>query len=248
MSVERFEEESSCSFLICSVSIFVDSFLIRSMKHLNCCRFRSGPRLKFHRIGRTSVARKSASAIEPTCLKTLRAAIITAGSLVFMALRRGTTFSWTVNLSRAVPEVAGFFGSALSTPESSSSSAAASTVPPHRTTRASRPLTLMPRLLVLLTTVPTTGNRSCFTVVKSSTGRTTDKLWSALSTKLCVLDSMAKRTIGRTSSLNSFPLQCSVHISMFSRTIMRPASFPGSLSVLADLVKKVSRNFGTTFS
>ena len=93
-------EARSRSLRVCSCSIFEDRDLISFMKSWNCWRLSRGPRLKVHRMGRTSIARNSESAILPTCLKTARAAIMTAGSFVFIAFSSGTTFSCTVYLSR----------------------------------------------------------------------------------------------------------------------------------------------------
>lgn len=58
--------DSSWSFLVCSRSILDDRDLMRSMNDLNCCRSRSGPRLKIQSMGNTSRAKKSVSAILPT--------------------------------------------------------------------------------------------------------------------------------------------------------------------------------------
>ena len=66
--------ESSWSLRVCSCSMRVDSCLISVMKAWNCCKLRSGPSEKFHSIGKTSMARKSESAIFPTSWKTSRAA------------------------------------------------------------------------------------------------------------------------------------------------------------------------------
>ena len=93
-------EESSLSFLVCSRSILLESDLINVMNAWNCCKSNSGPKLKFQSTGKTSIAKKSESAIWPTCWKTLSAAIMTAGSFVLIALTSGTIFSCTVNLSR----------------------------------------------------------------------------------------------------------------------------------------------------
>ena len=93
-------EANSRSFRVCSCSNLVDRDLINFINSWNCWRLSRGPRLKAHRIGRTSMARNSESAILPTCLKTASAAIITAGSFVFIAFSSGTTFSCTVYLSR----------------------------------------------------------------------------------------------------------------------------------------------------
>lgn len=95
---------SSCSFLVCSSSTRADNDLIRSMNCLNCSRFSSGPRLMCHNVGRISMATKSASATCPTTLHTFRAAIMTAGSFVLIALMSGMIFSCIVYLSSAVDE------------------------------------------------------------------------------------------------------------------------------------------------
>lgn len=103
-SDEPLDWPSSCSFLVCSSSTRAESDLTRSMNCLNCSRFSSGPRLMFHSAGKISMATKSASAAFPTTLHTFRAAIITAGSLVLMALMSGMIFSCIVYLSSAVDE------------------------------------------------------------------------------------------------------------------------------------------------
>jgi hypothetical protein len=54
-------EPSSWSFLVCSFSTRAESDLIRDMYAWNCDRLSSGPRLNCQRMGRTSMARKSAS-------------------------------------------------------------------------------------------------------------------------------------------------------------------------------------------
>ena len=100
-------DASSRSFRVCSTSIFPETTLIRLMYSANCCKLSNGPRLKLQRTGRISMAKNSVSAILPTSLNTARAAIMTAGSLVLMPLRSGTTFSWTVYLSRVVLLVLG---------------------------------------------------------------------------------------------------------------------------------------------
>ncbi len=68
-------DDSSSSFFICSSSTFDEIDLMRLMYSRNCCRLSNGPKLKLHNTGRTSMARKSESAILPTCLNTLKAAI-----------------------------------------------------------------------------------------------------------------------------------------------------------------------------
>ena len=130
-------EEISLSFLICSCSIRADRLLMRFMKAWNCWRLSSGPRLKLHKIGNASMARNSASAILPTCLKTARAAIITAGSFVFIALSKGTTFSWTVYLSStALLFDLDFLVSLIAPFRSSPRSELSSLEPPQRITNA----------------------------------------------------------------------------------------------------------------
>lgn len=157
--------DSSCSFLVCSSSTLLESDLMSSMKAWNCLRSRSGPKLMLQRIGRISMAANSASATLPITRRALSAAIITAGSLVLIALIRGTIFSCIVNLSRAVDEVAFFFcGAKPSRP----SSPLESLDPPHSVTNACSPLTLMARLLVLLKMAAMTGKSSFLMVLKSS--------------------------------------------------------------------------------
>ena len=150
-----------------------------------------------HRIGKISMATKSASAISPTIRSTLSAAIMTAGSLVLMALTSGTIFSCIVYLSNAVEEDV-FFLSVIR--PLSPSSAAASVDPPHRMTKACRPRTLMAKLLVLLNTAATTGNNSFFMVLKSRTGSTEGSVRIDASTMECVGHSMAAIMTGRMSA------------------------------------------------
>lgn len=69
-----FAEPSSWSFLVCSFSTRAESDLIRVMYAWNWDRLSSGPRLNCHKIGRTSMARKSASTWLPMALKTSSAA------------------------------------------------------------------------------------------------------------------------------------------------------------------------------
>ena len=177
------ELDRSCNFLICSCSILVESFLIRAMNSWNCCRFSSGPRLKLQRIGSASIAKNSVSAILPTCLKTARAAIMTAGSFVFMAFKRGTTFSCTVYLSSTALLLAfDFLGSAVAPSRSSLVPAPSREDPPQRITKASSPRTLMPRLLVLLNTVATIGKTSFLIVEKSIVASTVERHPKDLST------------------------------------------------------------------
>ena len=135
---------------VCSDSMRPEVVLMSSMNCVNCAMLSSGPNANAHRMGSTSVARKSASAICPICLNAARAAIMTAGSFVFMAFMSGTIFSWTVYLSR-IADLA---------PDDESSSVSFSLDPPQRITNASRPRTLMARLLVRENTAATTGKSS----------------------------------------------------------------------------------------
>lgn len=148
-----------------------------------------------HRIGRMSIATKSASAFSPTMRNALRAAIMTAGSLVLMALIRGTIFSCIVYLSSALEEDVFLFSIRPFRP----SSAAASVDPPHRMTKACKPRTLIARLFVLLNTVATTGNSSFLMVLKSRTGRTDGNVLKAASMIEGVGHSMAAIITGRIS-------------------------------------------------
>lgn len=127
------EPESSCNFLVCSSSTLRDSVLMRSMKDWNCLRLRSGPKLMLHRIGRISMATKSASAVCPTTYIRSRAAIMTAGSFVLMPLTKGTIFSCMVYLSRALDDDVFLVPSKPLRP---ASSALESLEPPQRTTKA----------------------------------------------------------------------------------------------------------------
>lgn len=169
---------------------------MRSMKAWNCLRSSNGPRLMPHRIGRTSIATNSSSATPPTCRRTFKAAMATAGSFVLIPLIRGMIFSCIVYLSR---EVELLFLLAFIIPSSPSLLALESGEPPQRITNASRPRTFMPRLLVLLKTEAITGKTSFLIVEKSSTGRITGKLRREASTMLCVGDSMARKIMGRIS-------------------------------------------------
>lgn len=194
--VAPFAPDSSCSFFVCSSSTLRDRDLMRSMNARNCPRSSKGPRLMLHRMGRMSMATKSASATLPTTRSTLSAAIMTAGSFVLIALIRGTIFSCIVYLSSALLDDAFFWDSES---PSRPSSLAGSVEPPHRTTKAWQPRTLMARLLVRLKTVAITGNSSFLMVLKSRTGRITGRTLSAASTTAGVGDSMAVITIGRMS-------------------------------------------------
>lgn len=194
--------ESSWSFFVCSCSTLVLRLLIKSIKAWNCLRSSNGPRLMFHKIGRISIAMNSVSASELTCCRTLRAASITAGSFVLIPRMRGMIFSCIVYLSSALMADFSFFlpfcGANPDRP-SSAEEVIESVVPPHKTTKASRPLTLIPRLEVLLNTAATTGNSSFFIVLKSSTGSITGRLRRAASTIEWVGDSIARCIIGRIS-------------------------------------------------
>lgn len=185
---------SSCSFRVCSSSTLRDKLLMSSMKLWNCFKSSSGPKLILQRIGRISIATKSASATEPTTFITFKAAIITAGSFVLMTRISGTIFSCMVYLSRALDEDVFLFSSPLSP-----SSSPLSFFPPQSITNARRPRTLIARLFVLLKTVAITGNNSFLIVLKSRTGRTTGKLRRAASTIECVGHSIAAIMTGSIS-------------------------------------------------
>ena len=195
--------DKSCSFLECSCSTFEPSDLMSSMNCWNCLRSRSGPSAIFHNNGIISMAVKSASASFPTWRRTFRAASMTAGSLVLMALSRGIIFSCMVYLSRTLTTDLVFFCGAKPLNPSSGGVIVPSPVPPQRVTNASNPRTFMPRLDVLLKTEAITGNNSFFMVLKSRTGRMTGKLRSAASTIEWVGDSMASWIIGRISAVVS---------------------------------------------
>jgi len=189
--------DSSCSFFVCSASTLEDKLFIKSIKAWNCFKSRRGPKLILHRTGRMSMATKSASAIVPTCRNTLSAAIATAGSFVLIALIRGTIFSCIVYLSRAVEELV--FLLLVMIPSRPSLLAPASFEPPQSITNASRPRTLIPRLLVFVKTDAMTGKSSFFIVEKSRTGRMVGRLRNEASTMLCVGDSIANCIMGRMS-------------------------------------------------
>lgn len=123
---------------------------------------------------------------------------MTAGSFVLITLSRGTTFSWIEYLSRMTLFCFGFDLDASPQPFKSSTDSA-SPLPPHRIWKASRPLILMPMLLVLLNTAAIIGNNSFFTVLKSSTVRRTGSVRRDASTRECVGDSTARTMMGRTS-------------------------------------------------
>ena len=189
--------DSSCNFLVCSTSTLDDRLFIKSMKAWNCFKSSSGPKLILHRTGRISMATKSASAIVPTWRRTLSAAIATAGSLVFIALMSGTIFSCIVYLSRAVEELVFLVFAMI--PSRPSLLPAGSFEPPQSITNASRPRTLIPRLLVFVNTEAMTGKSSFFIVEKSSTGKIAGRLRNEASTMLCVGDSIAKCIMGSIS-------------------------------------------------
>ena len=151
----------------------------------------------FHKTGRISMATKSASALSPTMRSTLRAAIITAGSLVLMALMRGTIFSCIVYLSKALDEEDFFL---FSMSPLRPSSVAALVDPPHRMTKACSPRILIAKLFVLLKTAATTGNSSFLMVLKSRTGRTDGNVRKEASTIEGVGHSMAAIMTGRMSN------------------------------------------------
>lgn len=188
--------DSSCSFLVCSSSTRLESSLISAMNVWNCFKSNSGPKLMLHSTGRMSIATKSASATCPTIRKTFKAAIMTAGSFVLIALIRGTIFSCMVYLSRAVDDEVFLFS--CSSPLRPSS-LAASLDPPHRTTNDCKPRTLIAKLFVLLKTVATTGNNSFLIVLKSSAGKTLGKVLKAASTMECVGHSIAAMITGKIS-------------------------------------------------
>lgn len=150
------------------------------------------------RIGRTSIATNSESTIPPTCRRTLSAAIATAGSFVLIARISGTIFSCIVYLSKAVDELF-LLAFEFITP-SSPSLLADESLPPQSITNASKPRTLIPKLLVLLNTEAMIGNNSFFMVEKSITGSITGKHLNEASTMLCVGDSIARCMMGRMSA------------------------------------------------
>lgn len=199
---ESFEEESDCSFFVCCCSTFEERDFIKSMKRPNCWTLSRGPRLKFHNVGMTSRAMNSVSTIWPTCRNTFKAAIMTAGSFVLMAFSKGTILSWTVYLSRIEVEPDLVCWGLLEAPGKSPSKVEGSsfTDPPHKITNASRPRTLMARLLVLLKTAAMGGKTSSFTVEKSRIGSITGRHRIEASTSEWVLDSNPRRTKGSTSS------------------------------------------------
>lgn len=192
-----FVTASSCNFFVCSSSTLRDSDLISCIKLWNCLRSNSGPKLIFHRIGKISIATNSASATSPMTRRTPRAAIITAGSLVLMALMRGTIFSCIVYLSSALDEEAFFFSGA--SPSRPSSPELVSLEPPHNMTKARQPRTLIAKLFVLLKTVATTGKSSFLIVLKSRIGNTSGSPRNAASTSDGVEDSIVLRIMGRIS-------------------------------------------------
>jgi hypothetical protein len=151
-----------------------------------------------HRIGNMSIATKSASATPPTWRITLRAAIATAGSFVLIPLIKGMIFSCIVYLSRAEDELF-LLALLFMTPSRPSLLDAGSVEAPQRIANASKPRTLIPRLLVLVKTEAITGNSSFLMVEKSRTGRMIGRLLSDASTILWVGDSIARCIIGRIS-------------------------------------------------
>lgn len=191
---------SSWRALVCSASTREERLLIRSMKDWNCFRSRRGPRAMVQSIGKIFPATNSRSATAPTRFKTFRAATITAGSFVLIALISGTIFSCIVYLSNALELVA--FAWVVAMPFRSSSPEP-SGEPPQSITNASNPRTLIPRLLVLLKTVAMTGKSSFLMVLKSRIGNAIGKLLRAESTSACVGDSMEMWIIGRISILIS---------------------------------------------
>lgn len=197
-----FDPPSSCSFLVCSDSTRVESVFINSIKDLNWFRSRSGPKLIDQRTGNISNATKSPSATPPTSRRTLSAAMATAGSFVLIPLIKGTIFSCIVYLSRAVDD--DFLFVLFTTPLSPSLLELESLGAPQRIAKASRPRTLIPRLLVFVKTEAMTGNNSFLIVEKSRIGRMIGKLRSAASTMVCVGDSMAKCMIGSMSGESQF--------------------------------------------
>lgn len=82
----------------------------------------------------------------------------------------------------------------------SPSAAKLSSFHPQSIAKASRPRTLMPRLLVLAKTVAITGNRSFLRVEKSKIGKTTGSVFRAASTIECVGDSKPRSRMGSIST------------------------------------------------
>lgn len=122
---------------------------------------------------------------------------MTAGSFVLMTLMSGTIFSCMVYLSKAVDEDEGLrSGPSPSRPLLS----LVSELPPQRITKACSPRTLMARLVVLLNTWATVGNRSFLIVLKSRTGSTTGKLRRPASTTEWVGAAIAAATTGNMST------------------------------------------------
>lgn len=168
------------------------------MKVWNCFKSSNGPKLMFQRIGRMSIATNSASATSPITLKTLRAATMTAGSFVLIALISGIIFSCIVYLSRALDDDVFFFLSPLK-PSRPSPWFSGWDDPPHRMAKACSPRTLMARLFVLLKTVAMTGKSSFLMVLKSRIGKIAGSPRMATSTKAGVGDSTAVMRIGKIS-------------------------------------------------
>ena len=184
------------------------------MNSWNCFRSSKGPKLILQSTGRISIATKSASATPPTWRRTFSAAIPTAGSLVLMPLIKGTIFSCMVYLSRAVEELF-LLAFELLMPSRPSLLDAGSFEPPHKITNASKPRTLIPRLLVLVNTEAMTGNSSFLIVEKSKTGRMTGKLRRAASTIVWVGDSIARCMIGSMSLSVAVAGYCTVRLTIF---------------------------------
>lgn len=67
--------DNSCSFRVCSCSMRFERDFVNAINAWNCSRLSSGPRLKAHMMGKTSIARKSESTVVPMALKTSSAAI-----------------------------------------------------------------------------------------------------------------------------------------------------------------------------
>ena len=76
---------SSCSLRVCSFSTRADVVLMRFIYAWNCCKLSSGPKLNDHKMGSTSIARKSLSTWWLIALKTSSAAICRCVSMLFMA-------------------------------------------------------------------------------------------------------------------------------------------------------------------
>ena len=188
--------DSSWSFRVCSSSTLLERERISSMNAWNCLSSSRGPRLIDQRMGRISMATKSASATSPTIRRTRRPATITAGSLVLITRISGTIFSCMVYLSNALEEDVFL----LELKPLSPSSPPPSLEPPQSTTNACRPRTLIAKLFVLLNTLATTGKSSFLMVLKSRIGRMAGILLNAASTIECVGHSIAAMIIGNISA------------------------------------------------